>query len=108
LLSIAVSDLLLLIVRPDQQDFQGTAVAVELARRLEVPEMMFVVNKVLPVVDLQAIKDQVEALFKGEVAAVLTLNNEMVRLASGDIFVNRYPEHPFTRELERVARRILR
>jgi MinD-like ATPase involved in chromosome partitioning or flagellar assembly len=108
LLSIAVSDLLLLIVRPDQQDFQGTAVAVELARRLEVPEMMFVVNKVLPVVDLQAIKDQVEALFKGEVAAVLTLNNEMVRLASSDIFVNRYPEHPFTRELERVARRILR
>jgi MinD-like ATPase involved in chromosome partitioning or flagellar assembly len=32
LLSIAVSDLLILIVRPDQQDFQGSAVTVELAR----------------------------------------------------------------------------
>src|SRR5262245_337819 len=46
LLSIAVSDLLVLIVRPDQQDFQGTAVAVELARKLEVPQMLILVNKV--------------------------------------------------------------
>ena len=33
-------------MRPDKQDFQGTAVTVELARRLEVPEMLIVVNKV--------------------------------------------------------------
>ena len=48
LLSIAVSDMLVLILRPDNQDFQGTAVTVELARRLEVPQMLLVVNKVPP------------------------------------------------------------
>src|SRR4051812_12977915 len=48
LLSIAVSDVLVLILRPDQQDFQGTAVTVELARRLDVPELLLVGKKARP------------------------------------------------------------
>ncbi len=47
LLSIAMSDLLVLILRPDSQDYQGTAVAVDIARELEVPKMLLVVNKAL-------------------------------------------------------------
>ncbi len=108
LLSIAVSDSLVLIVRPDQQDFQGTAVAVELARKLEVPEMFLVVNKALAGTDFSVLKDFVESMYRVDVAAVLPLNNEMVEMASGGIFSNRYPEHPFTRELKRVAERILK
>ena len=37
LLSIAVSDALAIIMRPDQQDYQGTGVTVEIARKLGVP-----------------------------------------------------------------------
>src|SRR5579871_4143707 len=47
LLSISVSDILLLILRPDKQDFQGTAVTVDVARKLDVPSLLLVVNKVL-------------------------------------------------------------
>jgi septum site-determining protein MinD len=108
LLSIAVSDVLLLIVRPDQQDFQGTAVAVELARKLAVSKMFLLVNKVLPGTDVESLSEQVQSLYKTEVLAVFTLNNEMVRLASGDIFCNRHPQHSFTHELERVAARLIR
>ena len=108
LLSIAISDVLLLIVRPDQQDLQGTAVAVELARKLEVPRMFLLVNKVLPGTDLEDLTEQVRGLFKTDVLAALTLNNEMVRLASGDIFCNRHPQHPFTQDLERVAAQLIR
>jgi MinD-like ATPase involved in chromosome partitioning or flagellar assembly len=46
LLSIAISDLLIIVLRPDQQDFQGTAVTVDVARKLNVPLMHLVVNKV--------------------------------------------------------------
>jgi MinD-like ATPase involved in chromosome partitioning or flagellar assembly len=91
LLSIAVSDLLVLIVRPDQQDFQGTAVAVELARKLEVPEMLLLVNKIPPGTNTDALRDQVTAMYQTEVAAMLPLSTEMVRLGSSDIFCNRYP-----------------
>ena len=80
LLSIAVSDVLILIVRPDQQDFQGTAVAVELARKLEVPEMFLLVNKAPPDLDAGALKTKIETLFQAPVEAVLPLNTEMVRM----------------------------
>jgi MinD-like ATPase involved in chromosome partitioning or flagellar assembly len=107
LLSIAVSDLLLLIVRPDQQDFQGTAVAVELARKLEVPEMLLIVNKVPPGTDVDQLRRDVEALYAADVAAVLPLSTEMVRNASSDLFCNRYPTHPLTQELAEVVKRIV-
>jgi len=107
LLSIAISDTLILIVRPDQQDFQGTAVAVELARKLEVPEMFIVINKVPSGTDPAALKTQVEGLYKADVAAVLPLSLEMARTASGDIFCNRYPTHPLTLELMTIVNRII-
>ena len=45
LLSITISKVLVLVLRPDQQDFQGTAVTVDVARKLEVPDVLLVVNK---------------------------------------------------------------
>jgi septum site-determining protein MinD len=107
LLSIAVSDVLVVVMRPDNQDFQGTAVTLELARRLEVDKLLLLVNKVPPAMDLQALKERIEATYDATVAAIMPLNYEMVRLASSGIFVNRYPEHPLTLELERVVSHIL-
>lgn len=107
LLSIAISDTLILILRPDNQDFQGTAVTVELARKLDVPELLVVVNKVPDGVDQELIRDQVATGYRAEVVALLPLNNEMSRLGSGGIFTNRFPEHPFTKGLHTIARRIL-
>jgi MinD-like ATPase involved in chromosome partitioning or flagellar assembly len=106
LLSIAISDVFLLILRPDRQDFQGTAVTVEVARRLNVPKMLLVVNKVLPSMDFAALKDQVEATYQVPVAGMLPLNEEMIRLASAGIFVLEYPHHPFSREIGKIARQL--
>jgi septum site-determining protein MinD len=107
LLSIAISDQLLLVMRPDNQDFQGTAVTAELARRLEIPEMLIVVNKVPPGMDPAQLRERVEQLYDAEVAALLPMNFEIVRVASGGIFVNRFPEHPMTLALRQVAERVL-
>lgn len=107
LLSIAISDMLILILRPDSQDFQGTGVTVELARRLGVPELLVLVNKVPDGVDLDLLRMQVETGYDSEVVALLPLNAEMSRLGSGGLFSNRYPDHPFTHGLKSVVRRIL-
>ena len=108
LLSIAISDKLLLVMRPDSQDFQGTAVTVELARRLEIPEMLIVVNKVPPGHGHGAAP---RAASKRPTARksrrMLPLNSEMVRLASSGIFANRYPDHPMTLALKQVAERVM-
>ena len=103
LLSIAISDILVLILRPDRQDFQGTAVTVEVARRLGVPEMLLLVNKALPTLDFGALRRQVAATYNATVAGVFAENEEMLELASGGVFCLEYPEHPFTREIRQVA-----
>jgi MinD-like ATPase involved in chromosome partitioning or flagellar assembly len=102
LLSIAVSDLLLLLLRPDSQDFQGTAVTVELARRLQVP-MLAIVNKIPPGMDRQQLADHVTATYDVPVIALLPLNAEIVQVGSGGLFVNQFPDHPFTRALAGAA-----
>lgn len=107
LLSIAISDILLLVMRPDSQDFQGTAVTAELARRLDIPTILMVVNKVPPGMDTVQLREKVETTYQAEVAALLPMNFEIVRLASSGIFVNRFPDHPMTLALQQVAARIM-
>lgn len=107
LLSIAISDVLLIILRPDQQDYQGTAVTVDVARKLDVPHMFLVVNKVLTSFDFAEVKEKVEETYGCQVAGVLPLSEDVVRLASAGIFCLRYPEHPFTQGLIAIANRIM-
>lgn len=103
LLSIAISDVLIIIMRPDQQDYQGTSVTVEVARKLDVPNMMLVVNKVPQVLEMEEVRSRVEQIYKCKVAAVLPHSDEMMALASSGIFSLQYPDHPVTRGLKDVV-----
>jgi MinD-like ATPase involved in chromosome partitioning or flagellar assembly len=94
LLSMAISDVLVIVLRPDQQDYQGTAVTVEVARKLEVPCLRLIVNKVPAAFDPEEVRARVEETYGCEVAAVLPHCEEMMVLASGGVFVTRYPNHP--------------
>lgn len=104
LLSIAISDALVIILRPDQQDYQGTGVTVEVARKLDVPRMVLMVNKVPAVLDVGDVKARVEQTYQCQVAAVLPHADEMMALASAGIFVLQYPDHSITAALKYVAR----
>jgi septum site-determining protein MinD len=108
LLSIAVSNRLLLILRPDNQDFQGTSVAVELARRLEVEEILIVLNKVPSSANPEVLRQQVESAYGAEVVGTMPLCEEIAELASSGIFVNRYAGHPVANQLRGIAERIMK
>ncbi len=103
LLSVAISDVLIIILRPDQQDFQGTAVTVDVARKLEVPNLLLVINKALTSYDFAALKKQVETTYNSQVAAILPLSEDVARLQSSDIFSLRYPEHPFSQSIRNIV-----
>ena len=98
---------LVLILRPDRQDYQGTAVTVEVARKLDVPRMVLVVNKALQTFDFAALREQVERAYQTPVAGILPLNDEVAQLASGDVFSLRHPDHPWSRELRRIASHLM-
>jgi MinD-like ATPase involved in chromosome partitioning or flagellar assembly len=106
LLSIAISDTLLIVLRPDQQDYQGTSVTVEVARKLDVPRLLLVVNKVPAVFDVADVQARVERTYACEVAAVLPHADEMMALASSGLFVLRHPQHPITAALRQVASKL--
>jgi len=103
LLSIAIADELIILLRPDRQDFQGTAVTVEVARKLGVKAMAIVLNKVLPAVAERGFQAEVERAYSASVVGVLQECSEMIELGSGGLFTLRFPNHPWTREIGRIA-----
>ncbi len=106
LMSIAIADILLILLRPDQQDYQGTAVTVEVSRQLEVPEMFLVVNKAPAALAAGALASKVAAAYSCDVAGVLPHADEMMTLGSAGLFCLRYPDHAVTREMDQIIRRI--
>lgn len=106
LLSITISDVLLLILRPDRQDFQGTAVTVDVARKLEVPALYLMVNKVPRGVDTDDLREQMTAAYAAETAAILPLSEEVVQNASSGLFSLTHPDHPWSQQIRGVAERL--
>ncbi|HKJ26537.1 MAG TPA: MinD/ParA family protein [Anaerolineales bacterium] len=107
LLSLTVSDILILILRPDQQDFQGTIVTVDIARMLDVPHLFLAVNKVLSRYDPVQVKEAIEDQFECEVAGVMPLTEDLVELASSDLISLKDPGHPWSVALKGIAQAII-
>ncbi|MBF2048489.1 MAG: MinD/ParA family ATP-binding protein [Leptolyngbya sp. IPPAS B-1204] len=107
LLSIAVSNLLILILRPDQQDFQGTAVTIDVARQLKVRKLSLVINKVLSKLDRAALQQKVETTYNATVAGIFPLSEDMIELGSSGLFYLQHANHPFTQTLHQVATQIM-
>jgi MinD-like ATPase involved in chromosome partitioning or flagellar assembly len=108
LLSIAISDILLIILRPDNQDFQGTAVTVDIARSLDVTNLLLMVNKAVPnKYDYDDLKQQIENAYKAPLTGILPLSFDMADNASKDLFSLQFPDHDWSKELRKVAAAIL-
>jgi septum site-determining protein MinD len=103
LLSIAISDALAIIMRPDSQDYQGTGVTVQVARKLGVPNLRLVVNKVPSVLDLDEVRARVESTYSCRVAGVLPHSDDLMILASSGVFSLKYPNHPVTAMYRQIA-----
>ena len=107
LLSIALSNMLLLLLRPDQQDFQGTAVTVDVAQRLDVPHLRLVMNKVSGRYDLEKMRADVAETFGVPVAGMLPLSEDVAFNGSRNVFSALHPAHPWTQALQEVVDAVL-
>jgi len=96
LVTVASADALVVVMRLDKLDYQGTGVILDLARRLEVPRLDLVVNQVSASFNSETIKAEVTRTYGCEVAAILPSSPRLMSLGSGGIFVLRYPGDPLT------------
>jgi MinD-like ATPase involved in chromosome partitioning or flagellar assembly len=108
LLSLAISDVLILLMRPDQQDYQGTIVTVDVARKLDVPRMLLIVNKVPTAFDFDEVRERVTQIYNVPVAAIIPHSDEMMVLASSGIFSLKYPDNAVSLSLKAVAAELMK
>lgn len=106
-LSIAISHVLVLILRPDKQDYQGTAVTIDVARQLNVRKMLLAINKAHSKLDLDVLKQKVEDTYRETVAGVFPLSEDIVQLASEGVFCVKYPDHAISHEFRKIAQHVM-
>jgi len=107
LLSLVISHSLAIVLRPDQQDYEGTGITVKVARQLKVPRMLLVVNKCPPALEPEAVQIKVEQAYDTNVAAVIPHSDEMMNLGSRGLFVEHFPHHPISELYRQIADRLL-
>ncbi len=107
MLTTAVSDILLLVIRPDSQDFHGTAVLMEVAGSLGVPRMCMMANKVSARLDADDVVKKIESAFGQRVIGLLPLSDDMAVLGSRGVFAAERPDHPISKELGNALNQLL-
>jgi MinD-like ATPase involved in chromosome partitioning or flagellar assembly len=107
LLSLVISHTLIIVMRPDRQDYEGTGITARVAEQLGVPRRLMVVNKAPPAFDPAAIGKRVEHAYGCEVAAVLPHSDDLMELASEGVFAMRHPDHPLTALYRQVVDRLV-
>lgn len=103
LVSLAGSDTLILMLRLDKQDYQGTAVMVSLAQKLEIPHLKMVVSQMPHAFDMEDVQREVQEKFQLPVTAILPHTEEMLTLAGKGIFTREYPNHPLTMIIKQMT-----
>jgi septum site-determining protein MinD len=106
MLTIAVSNTLVLVLHPDKQDFQGIAVTVDVARRLQVPAIHLVLNDTAETLNVEDACLQLEQTYHCGGGTVLNHTEELMILSSSQLFVVCYPYHPLTTRIKELAERL--
>ena len=107
LLTMALADVLGLLLRPDQQDYQGTGVTMKIAQSLEVPEVKIIVNKSPALFNPDLVKDKVEDAYKSEVTAVVPHSDELMALQSAAVYAIKYPDDDLTKQFKQITKALL-
>jgi len=107
LMSVSVSDAEGIILRPDYQDYQGTAVIVSISRKLGVPNLVLVANKVPKSIALSDLRGQLQTQYACPVGAMLPHSDSMMALGSQKVFVLAYPDHFIANQIKQLASALL-
>jgi septum site-determining protein MinD len=108
LASIAIVSSLVIVTRLDNQDYRGTGLLIDLARKFDLPfRRLMIVNEVPLAFDLDDVKTKLQQTFECEVAAVLPYSDEMMSMPGPHIFVFNYPDHPLTLHLKEAMAQLM-
>jgi septum site-determining protein MinD len=99
-------DHLILLLTPTPGDLMGTAMLVDLAEKLEVLNLMVVVNKVGPKLNPEKLRSQLLAVCHKPITTLLPLAPELLYGNSRRPFCLQYAHHPLTQGLGHLLENI--
>ncbi len=108
LLSMATTDYLFIVMRVDEQDFLGTAITIEISKKLSVPHVSLIVNMVPGIYDFENVRYEIERQFGIKVATIIPLYKQMFELGSRHLMTLKYPNHEFTKRINEIYKYIAR
>ena len=107
LLSIAISNTLIVLLRPEKPDYQGTAVTVEVVRNLGVSRLLLVLNDTPKDLNIEQAQHELEEIYHCEVGALLPHSEELMTLASTKPLSLDVPNDPYVMQLKQLAARLV-
>ncbi|MCL6451403.1 MAG: MinD/ParA family protein [Acetobacteraceae bacterium] len=106
LLAIAVADCLIVVLRLDKQDYQGTGITLEVSRKLGTRRLLLV-NNVTADHDPREVTTSVEDAFGASVIGVLPHAPALMALGSSACICQKEPDQPFAAAIDGVAGRLI-
>lgn len=107
LLAINNARHLLVVLRPDTLDYEGTGLLVQVARKLNSAHVMLVANQA-PEEGMESLKTQLENTFETPVAAVIPYDPQVQDYDGVGAFVLEQPEHAVTRAITGILKPIMK
>jgi septum site-determining protein MinD len=103
---IALADILLIVLTLNKQDYLSTGVTLDLARKLEVPDIILTVNRVPERYDLDRVKERVETTFNCGASVLIPLRDELKLDLDDGVSVAAGPSHPIVALARDIGRRV--
>ncbi|BAU09805.1 cell division inhibitor MinD [Leptolyngbya sp. NIES-3755] len=103
---VTFANQVLLVMRPDQQDFQGTAMLTTALKGFG-GSVQVILNQVVDRSQVQSLRNQVERAYRIPVAGAFEWMPEMAQIGSSRLFCLQYPEHPFTISMRSLSTQIV-
>ena len=107
LLAINNARHLLIVLRPDTLDYEGTGLLVQVARKLNNAHVMLVANQA-PEEALESLQTQLETTFDTPVAAIIPYDAQVQDYDGVGAFVLEQPESPVTRAITQILQPIVK
>ncbi|MHA1300657.1 MAG: MinD/ParA family ATP-binding protein [Candidatus Helarchaeota archaeon] len=107
-LSIALSDILFVVLRPDEQDYLGTAVTLEIAKKFEIPKIYMIINKILKKYEKKDVEKEMQKAFHVPPAGSFFYHEDFAEAASKEVFIINHPDHEFSKTIKQIHGRIIK
>lgn len=102
LFSFTIADQVLIVFRPDTQDYEGTSLTLEATRRLRAPAAL-IVNNIPACLNPDEVKAVSEQAYGAPVLAAIPHCDDVMALASESVFFLQEPESCFSHHIAAIA-----